>query len=115
MRRTIVYIRNLDFGIGELNMALLCTDWKSKVMIEDKCKADKTQDKNKDDDNNKEIPYDKFDDEDFDKVLEKMMDIRNLNMNKNMNDEERRKNAENAILMLSKYLNLEEGELDESD
>jgi hypothetical protein len=105
----IVYISNIDYGIGELNMALLCSDWRSKYKVGDKTKIDNKPVEDK------EIPYQKFVDSDFDKVLEQMIDLRNLNIDKNLNDEERRKNAENAILMLSKYLNLDDEELDESD
>jgi hypothetical protein len=122
------YIFNIDYGIGELNMALLCADWKYKAKpdvkvekpekIEKLDKAEKAQVVSKIDNVDivdSEIPYEKFDDEDFEKVLTQMMDMRNNNLNTNLNDEERRKNAENAILLLSKYLNLDEGELDESD
>ena len=52
-----------------------------------------------------DIPYEKLDDIDFDQIIEKMNEIRNLNTNSNLSDEERRINAENAVLMLSKYLN----------
>jgi hypothetical protein len=122
----MVIFFNTDYGIGELNMALLCTDWKNKSKPE--VKLEKSQKIEKDNNVEKtekvdkaenvekeesEVPYQKFDDEDFEKVLSQMMEMRN--MNKNLNDEERRKNAENAILLLSKYLNLDEGELDESD
>ena len=108
----MVFVYNLEYGIGELNMALLCTDWKHKAKIEEKTIKKETE---KSENKESDIPFQKFDDEDFDKVLSQMMDIRNMNLNKNLDDEERRKNAENAILLLSKYLNLDDGELDECD
>lgn len=111
----MVIFYNLEYGIGELNMALLCTDWKNKAKIEEKQEKIANKEIEKSDNKETEIPFQKFDDEDFEKVLSQMMEIRNMNMNKNLDDEERRKNAENAILLLSKYLNLDEGELDEND
>jgi len=45
-----------------------------------------------------------------------MMEIKNLKeRNKNLSDEERRKNAEEMILKLSKYMNLDEGDFEDED
>jgi hypothetical protein len=52
------------------------------------------------------------DEAEFDSFLEKMNEISNINKTQSLSDEDRRKNAENAILMLAKYLNLN---LDDDD
>jgi len=63
-----------------------------------------------------EIPYEQLKEEmEFDNILEKMNEIRKINMNTNLPDEERRKNAENAIFMFTKFLKLDEGEEDECE
>jgi hypothetical protein len=93
-------------------MALLCTKWKSQNKQEQR-QIIKVEEQQLGEDN--EIPYQPFEDADFDKVLEQVSEIRKVNINKDLNDDERRKNAESAILMLSKYLNIDEGDEDESD
>ena len=74
-----------------------------KVEIE---KEEKTED----------IPYEQLKEEmEFDNILEKMNEIRKINLDSNLSDEERRKNAENAIFMFAKFLKLDEGEEHECD
>jgi hypothetical protein len=92
-------------------MALLCTKWKSQDK-QDKNPQIFFEDKTTE---HKEIPYQPLEDAEFDKVFEQMNEIRMTNTNKDITDEERRKKAENAIMILSKYLNLDDGEEDESD
>ena len=87
-----------DTGVSALNTALQCTKWSNSA--------------NKDISELNNIPYEKLDDMEFDQIIEKMNEIRNLNTNSNLSDEERRMNAENAVLMLSKYLNLSDEDLD---
>ena len=54
---------------------------------------------------------------DFDHFLEKINEVRRMNSNENMSDEERRRNAENALIMLAKYMNFgdDDGEMDENE
>ncbi len=48
------------------------------------------------------------DENDFDSFLDRINQAREMNLNENLSNEDRRKNAENAILMLAKFMNLDE-------
>jgi hypothetical protein len=107
-------------------MALQCNSWK-QTKNDKKVEPSIDDTKNSTDDLNKAV-LDKIklddnvkyqmlrEEQDFDVFLEKMNEIRQTSLNnQNLTDDERRKNAENAILMFSKYLGLDEEDEDEDD
>jgi hypothetical protein len=101
---------NEDDGIGALNMSLQSSHWANSTL--------KKEEKNLESEcakvENKKLEYEKLDDEiDFDNFLEKINEMRKMNANENLSDDERRKNAEDAIMMLAKYINIgDEEDLD---
>jgi hypothetical protein len=119
---------NEDDGLGALNLSLQSNTWTSAVMksknAQTEIKADSSFDKKENTlpdkviniSEDSEIPYEELKDEiQFDNLLEKMNEIRRINMSNGVSDEERRRNAENAISMFAKFLNLDEGEENDSD
>jgi hypothetical protein len=103
---------NEDDGIGALSVSLQSNTW-SSARMKDKIIKNEISDSVKER-KAEEIPYEQLkEDLEYDNLLEKMNEIRRVNMNSNLSDEERRKNAENAILMFAKFLKLDEGEEDE--
>jgi len=112
---------NDDDGIGALNISLQSNSWSSSgnhahlatshtkhVSNQDNCSRiiPKTED----------IPYEELKEEQqFDDLLEKMNEIRKINVNESVSDEKRRINAENAILMLAKFMKLDLDELEEDE
>jgi hypothetical protein len=111
----VKYYVILDFGIGALNLALQCNSWRFRSgeplnKFLDPTVAGKDD---KVEDEEDQAPYKQLQEEqEFDNFLEKMNDLRHINQNSTLNDDERRKNAENAILMFSKYLGLDDKDED---
>jgi hypothetical protein len=123
---------NEDDGIGALNMSLQSTNWSNSIPKKigsgknnfnqkennnDVKEEVKHLDENKVEQSESENKYELMkDDIQFDKFIENLNDIRQINKNENISDEERRTNAENAILMLAKFLKLDEdGEEGDND
>lgn len=92
-------------GVQALNMSLQSCHWSNSEL-----KNNKVAENNK----IEEIIPDKNsyqqlqDEHDFDQFLENINNVRRMNMNDAVTDEERRANAENAIMMLAKFLKLED-------
>jgi hypothetical protein len=106
-------------GIGALNMSLQSCHWPNSIMK----KMKKLEDKKIDtvetiEQKPVDLGYQQLKEEaEFDHFLEKINEVRRMNTNENMSDEERRRNAENALLMLAKYMNFgdDEGVLDDDE
>ena len=110
---------NQDDGIGAFNLSLHSTHWKSSKGIK-KEEKEKNIDKKLSDENNEEKNDEKKfykklnDEEEIEKVFGKIKEIKKLNMDPNISLEDRRNNAEKAVMMLVNMLNLE-GEDDEEE
>ena len=114
---------NQDDGIGAINLSLHSTQWRGG---QDTKKKEGSVEKNKNEKKNeiKEIvdkDDKKFykelkDNEEIEKVFGKIKEIKKLNMDPNISLEDRRNNAEKAVMMLVNMLGLEdEGEEDEEE
>ena len=120
---------NEDDGIGAVNLSLHSTHWKGSKNVEIKKdkkekKEDKKEDKkadNKKDDNKKDDKKDISDDDkkfyeqlkdsdEIEKVFGKIKEIKQINSNPNISNEERRNNAEKAVMMLMEMFGLDEEE-----
>ena len=99
---------NQDDGIGAFSLSLHSTQWKASKSVkkEDK-KIEKKEEKNVKIDENKYYQELK-DNEEIEKVFGKIKEIKKLNMDPNISLEERRNNAEKAVMMLVNMLNLED-------
>ena len=103
---------NEDDGIGALNLSLHSTQWRGGKNIESK-KEEKNEKNIKEikiekDDENK---YSELKDSDeIEKIFGKIKEIKQINSNPNISMEERRNNAEKAVLMLMNMFKLDEGE-----
>ena len=116
---------NEDDGIGAVNLSLHSTQWKGSKPVEVKKenksnekKEDKKEDKkdNKEDDK-KEVKEDdkKFyeklkDNDEIEKVFGRIKEIKQINSNPNISNEERRNNAEKAVMMLMEMFGLDKDE-----
>ena len=112
---------NQDDGIGAINLSLHSSQWKggqNKKKEENK-KENKKEIKEikeiveKDD---KKFYQELKDSDEIEKVFGKIKDLKKLNMDPNISLEDRRNNAEKAVMMLVNMLGLEdEGEEDEEE
>lgn len=116
---------NEDDGIGAVNLSLHSTQWKGSKPIgtkkENKInekKEDKKEDKKdnekygkKDDKDDDKKFYEQLKDNDeIEKVFGKIKEIKQINSNPNISNEERRNNAEKAVMMLMEMFGLDEDE-----
>ena len=121
---------NEDDGIGAVNLSLHSTHWKGSKNVEIKKdkkevkKDDKKDEKketekkdNKKDNNNKNDDkkfYEQLKDSDeIEKIFGKIKEIKQINSNPNISNEERRNNAEKAVMMLMEMFGLDEDEGEE--
>ncbi len=89
--------------MGALALALQSNTWTNAAF--------KNAKKESKEESTEKIEYQELKEEiEFENILEKMNEIRSININGNLDDEQRRKNAENAILMMAKFFNLEDDE-----
>ena len=125
-----------DDGIAAVNLSLHSTHWKGSKSVEakkekkenkkednkkidNKDKEDKNKDKkdnNKDKDNDDKKFYEQLKDNDeIEKVFGRIKEIKQINSNPNISNEERRNNAEKAVMMLMEMFGLDEDEEDEQE
>jgi len=112
---------NEDDGIGAINLSLHSTQWKGSKPAETK-KENKSNEKKEDQKDNKEGDkkevkeddkkfYEKLKDNDeIEKVFGRIKEIKQINSNPNISNEERRNNAEKAVMMLMEMFGLDEDE-----
>ena len=116
---------NEDDGIGAVNLSLHSTQWKGSKPVETKKenkisekKEDKKEDKkdNKKDDKKDNKDEDKKfyeqlkDNDEIEKVFGRIKEIKQINSNPNISNEERRNNAEKAVMMLMEMFGLDKDE-----
>jgi len=116
---------NEDDGIGAINLSLHSTQWKGSKPAETKKenksnekKEDKKEDKkDSKEGDKKEVKEDdkKFyeklkDNDEIEKVFGRIKEIKQINSNPNISNEERRNNAEKAVMMLMEMFGLDEDE-----
>jgi hypothetical protein len=107
---------NEDDGIGAVNLSLHSTQWKaSKSAVEKKEqnneKNEKNQKKEKKDDG--KIYKELKDSDEIEKVFGRIKEIKQINSNPNISNEERRNNAEKAVMMLMGMLGVDEDDNEE--
>jgi len=112
---------NEDDGIGAINLSLHSTQWKGSKPAETK-KENKSNEKKEDQKDNKEGDkkevkeddkkfYEKLKDNDeIEKVFGRIKEIKQINSSPNISNEERRNNAEKAVMMLMEMFGLDEDE-----
>ena len=115
-------LKNFDQedGIGALNLSLHSTQWlgsknskknENEKKIEIKKNEEKIEEKN-----DKKFYQELKDSDEIEKVFGKIKEIKKLNMDPNISLEDRRNNAEKAVMMLVNMLGLDdEGEEDEEE
>ena len=110
---------NQDDGIGAINLSLHSTQWRGG---QDTKKNQEGVEKNKNeikeivDKDDKKFYQELKDNEEIEKVFGKIKEIKKLNMDPNISLEDKRNNAEKAVMMLVNMLGLEdEGEEDEEE
>ena len=112
---------NQDDGIGAINLSLHSSQWKggqNKKKEENKKENKKEIKEIKEivDKDDKKFYQELKDSDDIEKVFGKIKDLKKLNMDPNISLEDRRNNAEKAVMMLVNMLGLEdEGEEDEEE
>ena len=114
---------NRDDGIVAFNLSLHSTQWKaSQSTKKEEKKEDIKEDKKEEKEEKKEkIDENKFyqelkDNGEIEKVFGKIKEIKKLNIDHNISLDERRNNAEKAVMMLVDMLNLEdEDDIDEEE
>lgn len=106
---------NEDDGIGAVNLSLHSTQWKgSKMVVEKKEKEDKKPEK-KDDKDDKKFYKELKDSDEIEKVFGRIKEIKQINSNPNISNEERRNNAEKAVMMLMEMFGFDEEENEQDD
>ena len=113
---------NQDDGIGAINLSLHSTQWrggqgakKNEYGVEKKNEK-KNEIKKIVDNDDKKFYQELKDNEEIEKVFGKIKEIKKLNMDPNISLEDRRNNAEKAVMMLVNMLGLDdEGEEDEEE
>ena len=104
-----------DDGIAAINLSLHSTQWKASKIIDNKKEIKKEDDKkediideNKDKNNDKNFYQKLKDDDEIEKVFGKIKEIKQINSNPNISNEERRNNAEKAVMMLMEMFGLDD-------
>ena len=111
-----------DDGIAAVNLSLHSTHWKGSKIVENKKedkkenkKEEKKEDKKENKNDDKKF-YEKLkDDDEIEKVFGRIKEIKQINSNPNISNEERRNNAEKAVMMLMEMFGLDEDENEEQD
>ena len=114
---------NEDDGIGAVNLSLHSTQWKGSKNVEAK-KEIKNNEKNdnknedkkgekKEDSDDKKFYKELKDNDEIEKVFGRIKEIKQINSNPNISNEERRNNAEKAVMMLMEMFGLDEDENEE--
>ena len=104
-------LKNFDQedGIGALNLSLHSTQWLGS-------KNSKKNEEKIEEKNDKKFYQELKDSDEIEKVFGKIKEIKKLNMDPNISLEDRRNNAEKAVMMLVNMLGLDdEGEEDEEE
>ena len=100
---------------GAVNLSLHSTQWKgSKMVVEKKEKEDKKPEK-KDDKDDKKFYKELKDSDEIEKVFGRIKEIKQINSNPNISNEERRNNAEKAVMMLMEMFGFDEEENEQDD
>ena len=104
---------NEDDGAGALNLSLHSAMWSHKEEVkkknDDAKKIDDIKKEESKKEENKKKGYDLLNDqEEIDKVFNKIKEIKLINSNPGISDEQRRENAEKAALMLAEMFGLDE-------
>jgi hypothetical protein len=107
---------NEDDGIGAFNLSLHSSQWKGSKSVKDKEKEKEKKELVKEKKDENKFYQELKDNEEIEKVFGKIKEIKKLNMDPNISLEERRNNAEKAVMMLVNMLNLEdEDDIDEEE
>ena len=108
---------NQDDGIGAINLSLHSSQWKGgQNKKKEENKKEKKEIKEIVEKDDKKFYQELKDSDDIEKVFGKIKDLKKLNMDPNISLEDRRNNAEKAVMMLVNMLGLEdEGEEDEEE
>lgn len=122
---------NQDDGIGAFNLSLHSSQWKAsktnkkeekkildnKKENKDSKKEDKKEDKKeiKEKKDNNKFYQELKDNDEIEKVFGKIKEIKKLNMDPNISLEDRRNNAEKAVMMLVNMLGLEDEDDEEEE
>jgi hypothetical protein len=106
---------NEDDGIGAVNLSLHSTQWKgSKSNVEKKEEKKETNEKKEKKDDGK-IYKELIDSDEIEKVFGRIKEIKQMNSNPNISNEERRNNAEKAVMMLMEMLGVDEDDNEEGE
>ena len=106
---------NEDDGIGAVNLSLHSTQWKgSKSAAEKKEEKKETKEKKEKKDDGK-IYKELKDSDEIEKVFGRIKEIKQINSNPNISNEERRNNAEKAVMMLMEMLGVDEDDNEEGE
>ena len=111
---------NEDDGIGAVNLSLHSTHWKgSKSVVEKKEEKNKNE-KNENNEKKEKKDGDKIykelkDSDEIEKVFGRIKEIKQLNSNPNISNEERRNNAEKAVMMLMEMLGVDDDDENEAE
>ena len=102
---------NDEDGLGVINSSLHNSKWKSSEEVSNQVKPPSiineiNKEKNEENKNKGYIQLD--DNEELEKMFTKLKEIKLINSNPNISDEERRNNAEQAILMMTKMFGIED-------
>ena len=108
---------NEDDGIGAFNLSLHSSQWKGSKSVKDKEKEKEKEKKElvKEKKDENKFYQELKDNEEIEKVFGKIKEIKKLNMDPNISLEDRRNNAEKAVMMLVNMLNLEDEDFEEEE
>ena len=108
---------NEDDGIGAVNLSLHSTHWKgSKSVVEKKEEKNKNEKNEKKEKKDSDKIYKELKDSDeIEKVFGRIKEIKQLNSNPNISNEERRNNAEKAVMMLMEMLGVDDDDENEAE
>ena len=108
---------NEDDGIGAVNLSLHSTHWKgSKSVVEKKEEKNKNEKNEKKEKKDGDKIYKELKDSDeIEKVFGRIKEIKQLNSNPNISNEERRNNAEKAVMMLMEMLGVDDDDENEAE
>ena len=106
---------NEDDGIGAFNLSLHSSQWKGSKSVKDKEKEKEKKELVKEKKDENKFYQELKDNEEIEKVFGKIKEIKKLNMDPNISLEDRRNNAEKAVMMLVNMLNLEDEDFEEEE
>ena len=110
---------NSDDGIGAFNLSLHSTQWKASKENKKEIKNNIKEEKKDKKDKIEKLDDNKFykelkDNDEIEKIFGKIKEIKELNKDPKISMEERRNNAEKAVMMLAEMFHLDEDD-DEND